>query len=351
MESNGRESQRHSGDHRRADRVRHGAGRQVRRRTGEARGRISRVSRGFLKRSETDTQKLPMPPRNWPLRSNRATIKTRPRKSAGCSRPAAPATTTFATQTTREDGVGASTPVVGVTNRRRCGPGLELSRGRFRRGGSAPGCSVLPAHYPRLQARAKHRYQRWFGMASTCFLPRAAAAATPTSRTMVHFSRAGACSKHRSGSSTLPTSRRTPRTESAAGRWPSSPARSVPAPDLVDANYYPVFPYPSYTGMLRDDVAALHAYLLQTPPVAQPSRAHQLPWYMGFRIVNWAWKLLFLKPGPYQPVPGRSQSWNRGAYLVTALTHCGECHTPRNPFGRLTPTCNWRGLWTARKIR
>ena len=100
-------------------------------------------------------------------------------------------------------------------------------------------------------------------------------------------------------------------------------------------HYYPVFPYPSYTGMLRDDVAALHAYLLQTPPVAQPSRAHQLPWYMGFRIVNWAWKLLFLKPGPYQAVPGRSQSWNRGAYLVTALTHCGECHTPRNPFGAL----------------
>ena len=33
--------------------------------------------------------------------------------------------------------------------------------------------------------------------------------------------------------------------------------------------------------------------------------------------------------------PGQSAVWNRGAYLVDALTHCGECHTPRNPLGGL----------------
>jgi len=25
----------------------------------------------------------------------------------------------------------------------------------------------------------------------------------------------------------------------------------------------------------------------------------------------------------------KSPEWNRGAYLVEALAHCGECHTPR----------------------
>lgn len=99
-------------------------------------------------------------------------------------------------------------------------------------------------------------------------------------------------------------------------------------------HYYPVFPYPSFTGMRQDDLTALHAYLLQTRPVARPNRPHDLPWYMP-RIVNWSWKLLFFEPGPYQLDPQRTALWNRGAYLVTALAHCGECHTPRNLLGGL----------------
>jgi mono/diheme cytochrome c family protein len=34
--------------------------------------------------------------------------------------------------------------------------------------------------------------------------------------------------------------------------------------------------------------------------------------------------------GPIEPDPSKSDSWNRGAYLVNAPGHCGECHTPRN---------------------
>ncbi len=98
-------------------------------------------------------------------------------------------------------------------------------------------------------------------------------------------------------------------------------------------DYYPVFPYPTYTRIRDDDLMALYAYLQQTPPVAQPNRPHQLPWYMQYRTANWGWKLLFFEPGPFQPDAGRSPSWNRGAYLVTALAHCDECHTPRNNFG------------------
>jgi mono/diheme cytochrome c family protein len=52
-------------------------------------------------------------------------------------------------------------------------------------------------------------------------------------------------------------------------------------------------------------------------------------------MANWFWKLLFFKSGPYQPDPKRTPKWNRGAYVVTALAHCGECHTPRNQLGAL----------------
>ena len=100
-------------------------------------------------------------------------------------------------------------------------------------------------------------------------------------------------------------------------------------------HYYPVFPYTSYTGMKVEDLVALYAYLQQVPPSTQPNRTHDLPWHMSYRIVNWAWKLLFLEPGPFKPDRERSPDWNRGAYLVTGLAHCGECHTPRNRLGVL----------------
>ncbi len=108
-------------------------------------------------------------------------------------------------------------------------------------------------------------------------------------------------------------------------------------------DYYPVFPYATYTRVSDDDLLAMYAYLQQTPPVAQPNRPHDLPWYMQFRTANWIWKLMFLEPGPFQPDTGRSSIWNRGAYLVTALAHCDECHTPRNSFGALDLTRRMAG--------
>lgn len=112
-------------------------------------------------------------------------------------------------------------------------------------------------------------------------------------------------------------------------------------PDGQD--YYPVFPYPTYTRIDDDDLRAMYVYLLQTPPVAEPNRPHDLPWYMRFRIANWVWKLMFLEHGPVEPDPGRSPSWNRGAYLVNALAHCDECHTPRNSLGALDMTRRMAG--------
>lgn len=103
------------------------------------------------------------------------------------------------------------------------------------------------------------------------------------------------------------------------------------APD--GSSYYPIFPYTSYTRMRREDMFALWTYLASVPKSARPNKPHNLAWYMRSRIVNRAWKFLFFEPGVFQPDESRSKQWNRGAYLVTAMAHCGECHTPRTRFG------------------
>ena len=103
-------------------------------------------------------------------------------------------------------------------------------------------------------------------------------------------------------------------------------------------HYYPVFPYTSFTQMGDEDVRAVYSYLMQLSPVAGKNRPHVLPWYMRFRFVNWVWKLLFFRPGPRQIDPDNTASWNRGAYIVNALAHCGECHTPRNILGAMDRT-------------
>ena len=105
------------------------------------------------------------------------------------------------------------------------------------------------------------------------------------------------------------------------------------APD--GSSYYPVFLYTTFTRMRREDIHALWVYLGTVEASPRANRPHELVWYMRSRLVNRAWKLLFFEPGVYHRDARRSKTWNRGAYLVTAMAHCGECHTPRTVFGSL----------------
>lgn len=99
-------------------------------------------------------------------------------------------------------------------------------------------------------------------------------------------------------------------------------------------HYYPAFPYTSYTRLTDDDMRAIKSYLFTAiTPVAQPNRSHQLVWYARFRPLMTLWKLRYFSPGAYSARPDRSARWNRGAYLATAVAHCGECHTARDRFG------------------
>ncbi len=96
---------------------------------------------------------------------------------------------------------------------------------------------------------------------------------------------------------------------------------------------YPAFPYTSYAGMMDEDIRALVAYLERVPPVDTVNQPHELPWYLRSRAVLYFWKLLFHSPEAFAPRAGQSADWNRGAYLVNVIGHCGECHPPRNVFG------------------
>ena len=106
---------------------------------------------------------------------------------------------------------------------------------------------------------------------------------------------------------------------------------------------YPVFPYPSYTGISRRDADAMYAYLQTLPAVSQPSRPHQLAFPYNHRLLLAAWRSLYFRPGVYQPDPARSVQWNRGAYLVRAVAHCGACHEARNVLGAVESRQDGRG--------
>jgi mono/diheme cytochrome c family protein len=119
--------------------------------------------------------------------------------------------------------------------------------------------------------------------------------------------------------------------EDGIGKWTLAQfARALRQGIRADgANLYPAFPYTEFTRVSDDDVAALYAYFKTIAPVHAVPPADQLHFPYNQRWALGIWNRLYLKPGPFKPDPKQSQQWNRGAYLVQGLGHCGECHTPR----------------------
>ncbi|MAZ04467.1 MAG: diheme cytochrome C-type, partial [Sneathiella sp.] len=97
--------------------------------------------------------------------------------------------------------------------------------------------------------------------------------------------------------------------------------------------YFPAFPYTSYTKMTDEDALAIKAHLISLPPVVQENKPHDVSPPFSWRWLQWGWRLLFFDEGPYVPPSDATEQVARGGYLVDALTHCGECHTPRNFLG------------------
>ncbi|HTY70295.1 MAG TPA: cytochrome c [Alphaproteobacteria bacterium] len=96
---------------------------------------------------------------------------------------------------------------------------------------------------------------------------------------------------------------------------------------------YPAMPYPYYTKMAREDILAIRAYLDALEPVYHPVHSNQLPFPFDIRASMIGWNWLFFTPGRFEPAAGKSDEWNRGAYLVQGPGHCGACHTEKNFLG------------------
>jgi mono/diheme cytochrome c family protein len=96
------------------------------------------------------------------------------------------------------------------------------------------------------------------------------------------------------------------------------------------AMLYPAMPYTSYTYMSDEDVLAVKAYLFSLPPVRAAVAENTLSFPFNQRWAMLFWSAVFNPDTRFAPDTSKSPEWNRGAYLVEALAHCGECHTPRN---------------------
>jgi len=127
----------------------------------------------------------------------------------------------------------------------------------------------------------------------------------------------------------------TPDPATGLGNWSSDDfARAMHEGIRPDgAHLYPAFPYNYYTKVTRADTDAIFAYLRSLPPVSHAVDRNALPFPFNIRASLIAWNTLFLKEGYFVPDPKRSAEFNRGAYLVQGLGHCGACHTPRNALG------------------
>jgi mono/diheme cytochrome c family protein len=137
----------------------------------------------------------------------------------------------------------------------------------------------------------------------------------------------------------------TPDAETGIGRWSAAHfRRALHEGRSRDGRLlYPVFPYTHMTRVTGADADALFEYLRSLPPVSKPNRAHRLRWPYDMQAALAVWRTLFFRPERFVEDPTRSRDWNRGAYLVQGLAHCGACHTARNALGGMRDVMDLSG--------
>jgi mono/diheme cytochrome c family protein len=137
----------------------------------------------------------------------------------------------------------------------------------------------------------------------------------------------------------------TPDPQTGIGRWSEEDfwqaLHQGRAPD--GRLLYPAFPYPNYTLISRRDARAMFAYLRSLPPVRAPSSPHEIDFPYDQRFLLAAWRRLYFRPGVYAADSRATAAWNRGAYLVEAVAHCGACHEARDSLGGTSTHANAAG--------
>ena len=144
---------------------------------------------------------------------------------------------------------------------------------------------------------------------------------------------------------TIYTSNITPDPETGIGKWSADDFyRTMHNGRFPDGGLiYPAMPFASYTKVTRADSDAIFAYLRSIPPVNQKNKPHELRFPYDNRQLILGWRTLFFNEGEFKPDPKKSAEWNRGAYLVEGLGHCGMCHSPINALGGTSQSDAFKG--------
>lgn len=123
----------------------------------------------------------------------------------------------------------------------------------------------------------------------------------------------------------------TPDTKTGIGSWTDADfLRAVhEGRDRNGEHFYPAFPYAAYTYLTDQDVMAIKSYIFSMPAVSNVAPPNTLRFPYNIRGLMTVWSYLYNPDRRFEPVADRPADWNRGAYLVEALGHCGDCHTPR----------------------
>jgi mono/diheme cytochrome c family protein len=131
---------------------------------------------------------------------------------------------------------------------------------------------------------------------------------------------------------TIYTSNITPDEKTGIGNWSYEDFERAVRQGVDDEgnNLYPAMPYPSFAKINDADMRDLYAYFRNgVAPVQNDPPPGTIRWPLNMRWPLKLWNLVFLKREPYIPRGDKPPTWNRGAYLVQGLAHCGTCHTPR----------------------
>jgi mono/diheme cytochrome c family protein len=127
----------------------------------------------------------------------------------------------------------------------------------------------------------------------------------------------------------------TPDPVNGIGRWSFDDFQNAMSKGhgLDGKRLYGAMPFTAYTKVKREDNLAIWAYLKSVDAVDNKVETNQLPFPFNVRTSLIGWNLINFKEGEFTPNPQKSEQWNRGAYLVEGLGHCGTCHTPKNLIG------------------
>ncbi|MFI8480139.1 c-type cytochrome [Pseudomonas sp. NPDC078700] len=127
----------------------------------------------------------------------------------------------------------------------------------------------------------------------------------------------------------------TPDPQTGIGRWNFEDFQNTMSAGHARGGkrLYGAMPFTAYTKVSRADNQAIWAYLQTLQPVNHAVESNQLPFPFNVRTSLIGWNLLNFEQGEFKAHPDKTAQWNRGAYIVEGLGHCGTCHTPKNLIG------------------